>query len=143
MDYTKRPLTLQKQVEKLINRGLLIDDKQLAEGYLSNISYYRLRAYTYPFQDNTDPDADHHFNNDDIHFSDIIDLYCFDRRLRSLMFNAIEKIEVAVRAKIVQTYSESTNNSHWFCDRSLYKYQIKTDRNGNTTYSHDNAGTKE
>ena len=48
-------------------------------------------------------------------------MYCFDRRLRSLIFNAIEKIEVAVRAKIVQTYCESTGSSHWFNDKSLYK----------------------
>ena len=137
MDYTKRPLTLHEQVKKLRSRGLLIDDEQLAERYLSNISYYRLRAYTYPFQDNTNISADHHFNSDDIHFSDIIDLYCFDRRLRSLMFNAIEKIEVAVRAKIVQIYSESTRNSHWFCDRSLYKHQVKTDRNGNSSSAFD------
>ena len=103
MKYNKKPLTLQEQVIKLNSRGLLIDDKQLAIRYLSNISYYRLRAYTYPFQDNVNPSADHKFLRSDIHFSDIIYLYCLDRRLRSLMFNAIEKIEVAVRAKIVQT----------------------------------------
>lgn len=116
---------------------MLINDEPLAEQYLSNISYYRLRAYTYPFQNNTDISADHHFNSDDIHFSDIIDLYCFDRRLRSLMFNAIEKIEVAVRAKIVQTYSESTNDSHWFCNPALYKHQITRDRKGNSSLSFD------
>lgn len=130
MDYTKRPLTLHKQVDKLRSRGLLIDDEQLAERYLSNISYYRLRAYTYPFQDNTNPEADHIFKKDDIHFSDIVDLYCFDRRLISLMFNAIEKIEVAVRAKIVQTYSEMTGSSHWFNERTLYKHKDFLDRNG-------------
>ena len=53
------------------------------------------------------------------------------------MFNAIEKIEVAVRAKMVQAYSESTHNSHWFCDRSLYKHQIRTDRAGNMTTAFD------
>lgn len=137
MDYTKRPLTLHQQVEKLQNRGLLIDDEQLAERYLSNISYYRFRAYTYPFQDNTNPAADHKFKKDDIHFSDIVDLYCFDRRLRSLMFNAIEKIEVAVRAKIVQAYSEVTGNSHWFNDRSLYKHKEVLDRNGQPTTAYD------
>ena len=137
MDYTKRPLTLHQQVEKLQNRGLFIDDEQLAERYLSNISYYRLRAYTYPFQDNTNPVADHKFKKDDIHFSDIVDLYCFDRRLRSLMFNAIEKIEVAVRAKIVQAYSEVTGNSNWFNDRSLYKHKEVLDRNGQPTTAYD------
>ncbi len=137
MDYTKRPLTLHQQVEKLRSRGLLIDDEQLTERYLSNISYYRLRAYTYPFQDNTNPKADHKFKKDDIHFSDIVDLYCFDRRLRSLMFNAIEKIEVAVRAKIVQAYSEATGNSHWFNDRNLYKHKDILDRNGQPTTAYD------
>lgn len=73
----------------------------------------------------------------DIHFSDIIDLYCFDRRLRSLIFNAIEKIEVAVRAKIVQTYCESTRSSHWFSNKSLYKEKEVTDKKGNKTTAFD------
>lgn len=137
MDYTKQPLTLQQQVAKLKSRGLHIEDEQLAARYLSNISYYRLRAYTYPFQDNVNPEADHEFIRKDIHFSDIIDLYCFDRRLRTLMFNAIEKIEVAVRAKIVQAYCESTGCSHWFTDRSLYKDKEILDRNRNRISAFD------
>lgn len=136
MDYTKQPLTIKEQLDKLQTRGLVITDEQLAEGYLSNISYYRLRAYTYPFQDNKDPHADHHFKYEDIKFSDIIDLYCFDRRLRFLMFNAIEKIEVAVRARIVQTYSE-VYGSHWFTNRTLYKDLETTDRKGNITTAFD------
>lgn len=53
------------------------------------------------------------------------------------MFNAIEKIEVAVRAKIVQAYSEVTGNSHWFNDRSLYKHKDVLDRNGQPTTAYD------
>lgn len=119
--YTKKPLSIKMQVAKLEKRGLIVDDENLAGDYLSNISYYRLRAYTFPFQDNTNEDADHHFIRNDIHFKDIIDLYCFDRRLRSLIFNAIEKIEVALRTKIIQTYSETTGDSHWYEDESLFK----------------------
>lgn len=78
-------------------------------------------AYTYPFQENSE-DSEHNFTRKDIHFKDIIDLYCFDRRLHSLIFNAIEKIEVAVRTKIVQVYAESTSNSHWYDDESLYRF---------------------
>lgn len=121
MEYTKKPLSIREQVTKLDSRGLIIDDRDLTMRYLSNISYYRLRAYTYPFQENKDTDANHCFIRKDIHFSDIIDLYCFDRRLRSLIFNAIEKIEVAVRSRIVQVYAEATRNAHWFLDRSVYK----------------------
>lgn len=122
--YTKKPLTLSEQVERLKKRGLVFDDENEAEGYLSNISYYRLRAYTYPFQENGEG-LDHKFIRKDIHFKDIIDLYCFDRRLRSLIFNAIEKIEVAVRTKIIQVYAESTEDSHWYSNKNLYRFDCK------------------
>lgn len=124
MDYTKRPLSLQEQIDKLCSRGLLFDDKDSAKRYLSNISYYRLRAYTYPFQENEDKSADHRFKRNDIHFSDIIDLYCFDRRLRILMFNAIEKIEVAIRARLVQAFSDETGDSHWFMNEALFENKV-------------------
>lgn len=121
IDYTKKPLSLAEQVERLKQRGLVVDDENEAIVYLSNISYYRLRAYTFPFQENSEG-SEHNFTRNDIHFKVIIDLYCFDRRLRSLIFNAIEKIEVAVRTKIVQIYAESTNDSHWYNNENLYRF---------------------
>lgn len=130
-------MTQQEQVDKLRNRGLLIDDNQLAKEYLSNISYYRVRAHTYPFQNNTNSVADHKFLRDNIHFSKIIALYRFDRRLRSMMFNAIKKIEVAIRTKIVQAYAEATGDNHWFNNRSLFKNLPKHDRNGNMSTAYD------
>lgn len=121
VDYTKKPLTLTEQIARLKQRGLVFDNENEATAYLFNISYYRLRAYTYPFQENGE-NSRHDFKRKDIHFRDIIDLYCFDRRLRSLIFNAIEKIEVAVRTKVIQVYAEKTNNSHWYDDKSLYRF---------------------
>ena len=123
IEYHKQPLTLDQQVRKLKERGLLFDDESGAKAYLFNISYYRLRAYTYPFQDNSEG-SDHCFLRSNLLFKDFIDLYCFDRRLRSLIFNAIEKIEVAVRTKIVQVNAESTHPSHRYDDESLYRYPI-------------------
>ncbi|MDR1653925.1 MAG: Abi family protein [Prevotellaceae bacterium] len=120
MEYTKNPLTIGEQIKKLKHRGLLIKDEKSAENYLSNISYYRLRAYTFPFQDNDNQNNDHHFLQNNIKFEDIIDLYCFDRRLRALIFNALEKIEVALRTKFIYEYSIATNNSHWFADKNIY-----------------------
>lgn len=130
MNYQKKPLSILEQIDKLQSRGLIFDDRIVANGYLSNISYYRLRAYTYPFQNNKDETADHQFVIDNIHFSDIIDLYCFDRRLRNLIFNAIEKIEIAVRTKIVQIYSEYTNDSHWFVNPLLYREKLVKTKSG-------------
>ena len=60
IDYTKKPLTLAEQVARLKQRGLVFDDESEATAYLFNISYYRLRAYTYPFQENGE-DSEHTF----------------------------------------------------------------------------------
>lgn len=136
MDYKKQPIALSEQIKKLRNRGLIIDDDAVAMDYLTNISYYRLRAYTYPFQDNTDIKADHRFTRNDIHLSDIIDLYCFDRRLRIILFNAIEKIEVAIRSRLSHAYAIYTGNSHWFTDKSLFD-KIDITVNGTKTTAFD------
>ena len=118
--YQKNPISIDEQVRRLKQRGLIFDDESLAKAYLSNISYYRLRAYTYPFQDNEGLTPSHHFIREDIHFCDIIALYRFDRQLRLLIFNALEKIEVAIRTKLTQLYAEAKQDSHWFCQPDCY-----------------------
>lgn len=119
MIYAKTPLTVDEQIDRLEQRGLNFSDRKLARNYLQNISYYRLRAYTYPFQDN-DPSADHEFLEDDIDFSDIIDLYVFDRRLRNLVFNELEKIEVAIRTQLSLVYSNKSQDPFWYLDKSWF-----------------------
>ena len=121
MKYSKKPLTFATQIEILKNRGLHFGNEDLAKHYLSNISYYRLRAYTYPFQDNNDPE--HPFITN-VSFEEIIDLYVFDRRLRLLVFNALEKIEIALRTKIIYHYSMA-HGSHFHENPALFRNQGK------------------
>lgn len=116
MKYTKKPLTIEEQIDRLKQRGLNFADREQAKNYLKNISYYRLRAFTYPFQNNTDSSADHVFLRDDIDFSDIVDLYVFDRRLRNLVFNELEKIEIAVRTQLSLVYSVQSQDPFWYLD---------------------------
>ena len=122
MQYKKKPLSIDEQISKLENRGLIFSNKKQAAQYLQNISYYRLRAFTYPYQDNRE-DANHEFIRDDIDFMDIIDLYVFDKRLRSLVFNEIEKIEIAVRTKLSLLYSLSTKNAIWYENEKIYNHK--------------------
>lgn len=121
MKYNKLPIPIPDQITKLKQRGLRITDDSLAARYLSNISYYRLRAYTYPYQDDTK--TEHPFIID-VSFEDIIELYTFDRKLRLLIFDAVEKIEVALRTQIIYQWA-LTNGSHWHLDQGLYKDRIK------------------
>ena len=117
MNYNKIPLQIPEQILKLKNRGLKIGNEVKASNYLSNISYYRLRAYTYPFQDNN---SDDHPFDVPISFEQIIDLYVFDRKLRLLIFDGIEKIEIAFRTQIIYHFA-LTHGSHWQTKSELYR----------------------
>jgi abortive infection bacteriophage resistance protein len=117
MKYSKPALSIADQIAALESRGLYIPDKSKAAHYLSHISYYRLRAYTYPYQDNRDPN--HPFVKP-VNFDDILNDYVFDRKLRIIVFDSIEKIEVALRTQIIYQFS-CNYGSHWFEQPRLYR----------------------
>ena len=98
--YSKPHLTQKQQVELLKNRGLIVNDEKFAVKKLQHISYYRLSAYFLPFQSSKDK-----FNSD-VTFETIIDLYHFDKELRILTFNAIEKIEIFLRTSVSYNFSK-------------------------------------
>jgi len=121
MNYNKPALSINDQIKRLKARGLVINDAPFVENCLSNISYYRLRAYTYPFQDNVNPN--HPFVVQ-VSFDKIIDLYVFDRELRLLVMDALEKIEIALRTQIIYQWA-LTNGSHWQIIPHLYRDPVR------------------
>lgn len=120
MKYSKLSISLEEQVKLLQKRGLKIEDPEKARHYLSNISYYRLRAYTFPYQDNTTPE--HPFTSE-VSFEEIIQLYVFDRHLRLLVFDGLEKIEIALRTKIIYEFAQ-VYGGHWHDRNELYANQV-------------------
>ena len=115
--FTKPYLDVQSQVTLLQSRGLEIPDTQKAEKYLNYIGYYRLSAYMFPFL--TIP-KQHHQYKKGASFDKVMMLYRFDKKLRLLIFNEIEKIEVAIRNIITATVCEGTNNPFWMTDQANY-----------------------
>lgn len=107
--YNKPYLTLQQQLQLLKARGLGITDDAAALSYLGRIGYYRISAYWYSFRKTVlvqDPatkkisvQREDDFR-DDANFQHALDLYVFDKRLRLLVLDAIERIEVAIRVDI-------------------------------------------
>ena len=91
IDYTKKPLTLAEQVARLKQRGLVFDDESEATAYLFNISYYRLRAYTYPFQENGE-DSEHTFTRKDIHFKE--KLYRYMPKAQAIAIGSMMKVYI-------------------------------------------------
>ena len=113
MEFTKPPKTYVEQIDLMECRGLAFPDRQSAESYLNHISYYRLSAYAIPFQQTKDV-----FDKGST-FDDLLNLYLFDRELRLIVFDAIERIEVAIRAKIMYELAHKYG-SHWQDDPNIF-----------------------
>ena len=118
--YTKPPLNLSEQLAELKKRGLIIDDETSAKQVLSEISYFRFVAYLRPMEANKET----HCFKSGATFSNAIALYDFDAGLRILIFEAIQKIEIALRAKIIHHFSFAYG-PFWFMDMSLYDSESK------------------
>ena len=102
--YEKQALKYEEQAQQLIDRGLITDVETL-QYRLGAVSYYRLSGYLHPFRkrDNEGKVLDAFLPETTL--ETVWDLYCFDRKLRVLILDAIERIEVSYRTKLVYTFS--------------------------------------
>ena len=116
MNYTKIPQTIVQQIALLKSRGLKIKDEKMASDFLSNVSSSRLSAFFLSFHKCNDPN---HTYMPWASFERVIDLYVFDRELRIISIDVIERIEVSLRCKIVYEYS-TRYGSHWYENKSLF-----------------------
>jgi abortive infection bacteriophage resistance protein len=118
LDYDKPALSAQEIVGRLTGRGLQIPDTDRAERYLRHIGYYRLSPYSIPFQHGR-PD---HLYRDGMTLDHVLDLYVFDRALRLLIMDALERVEVAVRAALTDTMSITYQDPHWYTNPDHFRH---------------------
>jgi abortive infection bacteriophage resistance protein len=114
MNYDKPPLDYNRHVDLWKSRGLVVDDYDKASHYFQSISYYRLSVYAKSFQLEKDK------FNEGVSFSDVLNLYRFDRELRIIVFSAIEQIEVALRSRIIHILAHKYG-SHWQDNSEIFK----------------------
>jgi abortive infection bacteriophage resistance protein len=109
--YNGQHLSFADQVELLKNRGLVVTDDQRAARHLERIGYYRLKSYWFPFRASApvqQPNgriinvAGQNFRPG-TKFEYGVELYVFDKKLRMLMLDAIERVEVALRVDLAHT----------------------------------------
>ena len=112
--YRKPPLSFPDQLLLLKSRGLSIENEPKALSYLQEISYYRLSAYFLPYQRVKDT-----FNAGTT-FEQIIANYTFDRELRLLVFDCIERLEIAIRTQIIYGMATHYQDSHWQDNKNLF-----------------------
>lgn len=127
--YTKPALKFEEQVELLRSRGLKIDDEQRTIRHLSNVSYYRISAYMLPFKSYNQEGQIQDLFKEGTTWDDVYNLYKFDRKLRLLIFDAIERIEVALRTQMIYQLSLKYG-SHWQTKKSIFKPKYTDIRTG-------------
>lgn len=99
MIYEKPPKNVEEQVALLLNRGL-IAERETLRSTLTFLNYYRLTGYLHPFRirDTNGVLLDRY--NADTTLDEVLERYEFDRKLRLIIMDAVERIEVAVRTRL-------------------------------------------
>jgi abortive infection bacteriophage resistance protein len=115
MKYSKRPIDIPEQIAALSNRGLVIENEIFAQQQFSSISYFRLACYLKPYEINSNT----HELVKGTSLEEILSLYAFDRDLRSIVFSAIQDIEIALRTRIIHHFSMK-HGAFWFMNASLF-----------------------
>jgi abortive infection bacteriophage resistance protein len=111
----KPAYTISDQIALLKRRGMLFRDETQAHILLKNISYYRLKGYWWDVQQ--DPVL--HTFHPEVYFEDIIERYDFDRRLRIILFDAIEQIEISLRTKMIYHLSIAYGGL-WYLNPAIF-----------------------
>lgn len=117
----KLATTFEEQIQRLKERGMEIQDEERAKQTLSDIGYYRLGFYWFPME-RTYPKCDrrNHLFKSGASFDTAVNLYNFDRKLRSILSEYLLDIEVNVRTKVVYIISNMhKENPTWFADNRI------------------------
>jgi abortive infection bacteriophage resistance protein len=120
MKYAKTALSFEDQADRLLARGLIAGKPELVER-LKAVSYYRLSGYLYPFRqlpgENFAPGTN---------LCEVWERYNFDRRLRIILLDAIERIEVALRTRLVYHFVRAHGPVGHLDERNLPRFRRRT-----------------
>jgi abortive infection bacteriophage resistance protein len=127
VSYSRPWKSFPEQLELLKSRGILVADEDAALRYLETLGYYRLSAYFNPFRTynlKQDPKTGiiqtirQETFQKNTYFEDAVNLYQFDKNLRALILDAVERIEIAARVDIAHLLGE--RNTFAYLDKSEF-----------------------
>lgn len=154
MSYEKPWQTVEEQLATLQARGLLVSDWNKALSYLQRIGYYRLSGYWFAFRERSGlccalevsahaaakPKAQALVLDTFKHgatFENAVDLYVFDKQLRLLVADALERIEVALRVDISHTMGQLDPFAYLKGDLFHSAFSQVLDKNSGLTRHHE------
>jgi abortive infection bacteriophage resistance protein len=114
--YDKPFLPISQQIEQLQSRGVVVTDIDQATRDLHAINYYRLSGYWYPMRkletcaDGVCVPTEQCIEGTS--FDHIVNLYIFDKKLRLLMLDVLERIEISLRSDVARVLGEKDIFAH-------------------------------
>jgi abortive infection bacteriophage resistance protein len=120
--FTKPSLSVAEQIALLKKRGLIFSDENLARHHLTFITYYRFCGYGIPFEEPNVIGEKRYKTG--TKFEDIMECYDFDRKLRLLVIDAIERIEISIRTVITNELA-TKHGPHWYLNKRLFLKEFK------------------
>jgi len=117
--FDKPPLMVSEQVNLLKSRGLIFPNRDIAEHFLLHCNYYRFSGYALHFEIFKDRQRTHTFKPNTT-FENVKELYEFDDKLRSILFDYIGHIEISIRSTMCNVIALRTKSSHWYLDPNLF-----------------------
>ena len=151
MPYTKPYLSLSDQLALMKGRGMGVSDDALAQNHLEKIGYYRLSGYSYPYRESTTVSGRTVISDKfraGTTLAEVAELYVFDKKLRMLVLDAIERIEIALRVQITLALGAYAPDAHRDPNQLHPNFTRRTDPKSGLTYHaewlrrHDDAFAK-
>jgi abortive infection bacteriophage resistance protein len=131
--FEKPSLTVEQQADLLIQRGMQ-GDRGLMIERLSVVGYYRLSGYWYPFRkaavdsfEPTGPAEPDEIFLPGTSFDVVWRRYAFDRRLRLLLMDAIERFEITLRTQLAFHHTQQFGPFAYALDRATRPKFKRTD----------------
>lgn len=125
----KKAYTIDQQIARLKSNGMAFDDEGKAKEILLDVGYYRLGFYSFPFEIKF-PCLEYrdHKLKPGTTFKSVYDLYEFDTKLRRLLLNALDRIEVNIRTKLIYNISLLyIDDPCWFVNRKYVVSKFAND----------------
>lgn len=118
------PLSPRDLTALLIKHGIVCHnprERQLLEQRVATIGYYRLEEYTWSFRKQVPHDKSKRtaYFKQKMVFAPVWNTYLFDRRLRILLMDAIERFEIALRCALTQVLTTASGNNTPHADPQL------------------------
>jgi len=120
-NFSKKYASQDELINVLIRRGLSILNLEQAKRHIDVAGYYRLSGYFRPFYLSTN---NHQFQKDTT-FERIWGVYAFDRELRLLLSDTLERIEIALRSAMSNCLSKKYGNL-WYLSEECFKKEWVT-----------------